>query len=101
MTLATLGLLFRDHWPKIVAAILVPIILGAIGLWIAKQERETIREENVLVETGRKEVKLEQTERTIRDVEAYRKAAERPDAGELGRVRAESDRCTRNPAACE
>lgn len=99
--LAAILIAIKEHWPKIVIAVLVAFVVAAV----ATCERENIRTEERLVETGKRDgqqqVTIEQQERTIRDVEAYKEATERPDAGELGRVRASNDRCTRNPAACE
>lgn len=101
MTFAALLALFRDHWPKVIAAILVPVILGSIAMVIAKRERGEVRLEEQQVERGRQEAIIETDRKVIQNVEAYRNAVEHHDAGELARVRNSADRCTRDPSVCE
>lgn len=90
----------REHWPKVLAAILVPVILGAIGLYVAKQEREETRRERALVEQGETKAIVRQQERVLHEVETYQNATQHRDVGELERVRVENDRCARAGADC-
>jgi hypothetical protein len=95
--LAIAAAAIRDHWAKIAAAVLVAVAVA----WLAKCERAEKAADEAKVESGRREVVIEQQERTLQDAQTYRNAVEHRDVGELERVRQTSDRCTRTPAACE
>lgn len=93
-------LIMKEHWPKVLAAILVPVILGAIALHFAKKERDERRAEERLVESGRQEVITNQQDRTLRNVEKAQDAERNPTLDDRERVRSKYDRCA-DPAACE
>lgn len=91
----------KDNWPKLVAAVLVPVILGVAIAWIAKEEREVVRHEQGLRDDGHKKAKLEMQQEVLKNVDKADAAGSDPDPGNIGRVRSKYDACSRDPAACE
>jgi hypothetical protein len=95
--LAIAAAAIRDHWPKIVAAVLVAVALA----WLAKCERAEKAADEAKVESGRREVRIESHERTLDNVRKAEDAVNRPAPGARQRVYDEQDRCARPGADCD
>lgn len=93
--------LVADHLPKLIAGALAAVLVAGVVAWIAAREREEIRVENTLVESGRKEVTIEQQERTLENVKKANDAERAPTLDDRERVRQKYDRCASDPAACQ
>lgn len=93
--------LLKEHWHKVLAAIMVPVIIAAITIYANKREAKEVRQEEKLVESGRKDMAMETQQEVLKNVEKAAEAERNPDPDALVRVRAQNDRCTRDPASCQ
>lgn len=94
--LTTLIDVLKDHWVKIIIAVLVALAVAAV----AKCEREEIRQDETLVKTGEQKATIERQEGTLRNVEKANRAEREPTLDERQRVSDKYDRCAA-PGSCE
>lgn len=93
-------LILKEHWPKVLAAILVPVIIGAFAIWMADRENDETQAEERLVESGRQEVTIKQQTGVLNNVGKAQRADSSPTLDERERERLRYDRCAAPSADC-
>lgn len=89
MWIAAIASAVKEHWPKIVIAVLVAVAVA----FVAKCEREKVRHEETLVDKGRKTEQVNSMGRVLTDVQNAQTAVNSPSSGDTARMRDRYDRC--------